>query len=299
MSQDLQLANPGLSQEELDVLIAARRRRRWIVAGIIVVLVVLPALGWFGWKFYEHGPSAQNHYELALAHEARGDLQSASIELKNTLKKQPANAQARLRLGQIYLELGNPAAAQKELEQARGLEEAAEEVELGLLRVKLLQLDFDAVLAGLESLSSRRSPALLLKGDVMLALRRIPQAGAAYEALLAIDSEHIDALLGMARVLMARDDVEAADRRLSDALRISETNFRTWTTKGDIASARQDHEQAKVAYERALELRGGDVGARVSLTRALLELGQTEEADRYLSKLYKAFPGQGYSDLPP
>ena len=99
MSTDLELANPGLSREELDLLIASRRRRRWIVVGFIFVFAVLPALGWFGWKFYERGPSAQNHYELALAHQAQGDLQAALIELKNTLKKSPDNGEARLPAG--------------------------------------------------------------------------------------------------------------------------------------------------------------------------------------------------------
>ena len=94
-------------------------------------------------------------------------------------------------------------AAEKELEQARGLEAAAEEVGLGLLRVKLLQHDFETVLAGLEGLSSRSSQALLLRGDVMLALGRIPEARAAYEALLTTERENIDAHLGLARALMA------------------------------------------------------------------------------------------------
>ena len=174
MSADLELANPGLSREELDLLIVSRRRRRWIVLGFIFVFAVLPALGWFGWKFYERGPSAQNHYELALDHQTRGDLRAALIELKNTLRKSPDNAEARLRLGQIYLELGNAAAAEKELDQARGLEAAAEQVVLGLLRVKLLRRDFEAVLAGLEGLSSRSPQALLLRGRRHVSARSHP-----------------------------------------------------------------------------------------------------------------------------
>ena len=102
----------------------------------------------------------------------------------------------------------------------------------------------------------------------------------------------------LARALMASDDVEAVDPRHLAACagfcaprgNPSETSFKTSTTKGDIAAARQDHEKARVAYERALELRGRDVAVRVSLSRALLELGEIEAADKYLGKLHKAFP---------
>ena len=55
------------------------------------------------------------YYERALTYVETGELRSAVIELKNALQRDRQNADARLLLGQVYLQLGNGAAAEKEL----------------------------------------------------------------------------------------------------------------------------------------------------------------------------------------
>ena len=57
---------------------------------------------------------AQDHLD-------RGELKSATIELKNALRQNLENAQARRLLGKVELEVGNAAAAEKELRRASEL----------------------------------------------------------------------------------------------------------------------------------------------------------------------------------
>ncbi|MBF0375262.1 MAG: hypothetical protein HQL39_17835, partial [Alphaproteobacteria bacterium] len=51
--------------------------------------------------------------------EKTGDLDGAAIQLKNAIRADRANAQARFELAQIHLRRGDPAAAVKELRAAR------------------------------------------------------------------------------------------------------------------------------------------------------------------------------------
>src|SRR5262245_19829779 len=60
---------------------------------------------------------------------ASGELNSAVIELKNALQEQPDLAAARYELGTVYLLLGDPESARKELNRA---------LDLGYDRTKVL-----------------------------------------------------------------------------------------------------------------------------------------------------------------
>jgi Tfp pilus assembly protein PilF len=65
--------------------------------------------------------SEQEHIQRAKDFEAKGDLKTSVIELKNAVQKNPDSAQARLLLGQIYLKTGQGAEAEKELLRAKSL----------------------------------------------------------------------------------------------------------------------------------------------------------------------------------
>ena len=67
------------------------------------------------------GDSAQEHLAKASNYLKDNQQNAAIIELKNAIKKDANLAQARLVLGEIYLERGNYLAAAKELERAKEL----------------------------------------------------------------------------------------------------------------------------------------------------------------------------------
>src|SRR5882724_8937335 len=66
------------------------------------------------------------YYERAQSYLAKGELKSAVIELKNSVRADPDNAVARYALGVALLQTGDAASAEKELKAARdhGFEEA-------------------------------------------------------------------------------------------------------------------------------------------------------------------------------
>lgn len=62
-----------------------------------------------------------NAVEAAGKYRAGGELTAAVIELKSALQRNTDDADARALLGDIYLDLGDGAAAEKELRQAAAL----------------------------------------------------------------------------------------------------------------------------------------------------------------------------------
>ena len=69
----------------------------------------------------DSGGSVDELIAKAKEERANHQLRSAVIQLKNALQKEPGSVEARGMLGLVSLDLGNVAAAQKELERARDL----------------------------------------------------------------------------------------------------------------------------------------------------------------------------------
>src|SRR5438105_11931405 len=61
----------------------------------------------------------QDYVQRANEFAAQGKLESAVIEFKNALRKNPKNSEARLRLGEIYSDLGLGEQAERELNKAK------------------------------------------------------------------------------------------------------------------------------------------------------------------------------------
>jgi tetratricopeptide (TPR) repeat protein len=65
--------------------------------------------------------SEEQHFQRALELESSGDPRAAVIEWKNVLQNNPSNADARMRLGLLNLDLGDLGAARIELQRAAEL----------------------------------------------------------------------------------------------------------------------------------------------------------------------------------
>lgn len=85
--------------------------------------VLRPALGVLLAALLLAGCSQDAGSRIEEAREARADgkLQAALIELKNALKDDPANLEARVLLGEVSLQAGDPATAVKEFQKSAEL----------------------------------------------------------------------------------------------------------------------------------------------------------------------------------
>lgn len=237
------------------------------------------------------------HVQQAKQYQTDGDFKASLIELKNALQKNPKNPEARLLLGELYVLLGNGAAAEKELQRARELGVAGPFVERLGLRAKLLQKQFDEVLETLTEKESAGRPELqTLRGEALLGLGRNEEAKAAFRSALRENPDETDALLGLARTALILEDVAAATEALQTLSEVDPENAEAWLLKGDLARLNENDTEALSAYQKSIELLPATVTtrtgitARTRLTRLLLAQGKFSEAETHIDYLLKAAP---------
>lgn len=230
---------------------------------------------------------------------ARNDRNAAVIQLKNALQKNPDLAEARFLLGKTLLENGDVAAAEKELSKANELRYPFDLLAPVLARAVLARGDAKKVIGdfGKVEVSSQASKADLQTtlGAAYISTGNIAAAGSALEAALLAVPDYPPALLGQARIALARSDMEGAvaltDKALAKAPRFAEA----WVLKGEILVAQGKEDDGLAAYRKAVEIRPNFLEARSRIVMALLRSGKHEEAAKQLEALTKIAPKNLYT----
>lgn len=204
-----------------------------------------------------------------------GNKTAAVIELKNALQNKPDYAEARLLLGKIQNEQGDPASAEKELRKALELGTARETVLPLLGQALLAQQNFNKVLEEipdkLEGKPRDTATLLAIRGDAQVGLKQLDDAMASYEAARKADPNAATPLQGLAILAMLKQQPDEAMRLTEEAIQKDEKGAAPWVLKAGLLRVQNKQEDAAKAYEEAVKREPGHVGARVSL--ALLYMG--------------------------
>ena len=253
--------------------------------------------------------TAQQHLTRAKAHHAQGDLQSAGIELKNALQKEPDNAEARLMLGRMELELQNGAPAEKELRRALELGVPTEQVLIPLTRAILVQnepervSEIEQILTGLgeaatlpandqAELSALFGHALIIQGNTDAAEQR-------YDHALTIHPNSSEALLGKARVASAQNRIQDARSWLTQALDAHPKFSQAWSLKGDIEWHEGNLSEAESAYGKAIDHAAVNVRDLYARILVRLQSSNSEGAAADIPQLRRVAPkfeGTNFAD---
>ena len=241
--------------------------------------------------------SDAEHVQRAKQFQSEGDFRASLIELKNALQQNPKNAEARLLLADLYVLLGNGAAADKELQRARGLGVSGAYIEQLSIRTKLLQNKFDEVLVALADGGLESQPKFqVLRGDALFGLDKIDEAEEAFRSVLKQNPNEEGALLGLTRIALVSKHNEAAADTLQTLLKVNPENAEAWQLSGDLARLNKAAADAVTAYQRTIELLPATITtrtairARANLTRILLSQGQFAAAKEHVDYLLKAVP---------
>jgi len=165
-----------------------------------------------------------------------GNVKAASIELKNALQKNPGNPRARLLMGRLNLEMGNVAAAEKELTKAHELGVEDELILPLMSRVLLLQGKSDEVQRlSLNNLTAKgKAEVLAAQGQAKLVRGEVAEADLLIEQAISKDPESINALIASARVHLMKQEFELARKKLDATLLIDRKSASAWSLLGDI-----------------------------------------------------------------
>ena len=242
-------------------------------------------------------PSPQQRIENAKTYLHRGDTQLAIAELKQVLQEQPDDASVRLMLGQVYLVSGNLPSAEKELGRARTLGLSSAELVTALGELWLKQGRREQVLHELHPQDGWPQDAKIavyrLRGRAAAGMHDFDAARRAYEAMLQIAPDNVDARIGLVRVAIRADSRGAGELMLSDALHVAPDHPTLLGLRGDLAFQRGAYADAATDYRRQFETTPDNVAARLALAEALIAAGDHAQANALLDAFLAERPGNG------
>ncbi len=251
--------------------------------------------------------TALDHLENAKRNHTENDLQSAIVELKNSLKKDAGSAEARALLGRIYSEKGLATDAEKELKKAIELGAPYNELALPLSSAMLMQGKADEVITEFAIRFSDREPTISIKslalGESYFQKRDFKEAKKHLEAALENQETRPRALLGQALISVVENKLGEAQLLVEKALELDNNSLQAWMTQADIYRAKGEIEAAERAYIEVAERSNGRSGyfyklAMRHLIRLQLQRNDLEAADSTLADLKKSFyKGQFPNDL--
>ena len=221
------------------------------------------------------------HVQRAREHQAKQELPASVIELKNALQKNPENRDARLLLGQIYVETGNGAPAEKELQRARELGAGRDAWLLPLARAYLLQGQNPKVLE--LNPEATDPPALqatlrALQGLASLGLGQPDAAKTSLEQALELQPDDPDALLGMSQLALVNRNYSEAEAFATRASERDPRDIRPWFVKVRLHRLQNDDPAALKALQQILERQPQNAAALLERAEILIGQGKQDEA---------------------
>jgi len=238
-----------------------------------------------------------------------GKTKAALIELKNALKKNKDNAQARFLLGKLNLEQGDPAGAEKELRIARKLGIPDESVTPLLAEALLQQGKVDEVLeldaTALSAEARARTLAILKKAlaknpryaDAWNLLGTIEQSRNNHEAAVKAFSKAIEARennlgdrLSRAMSLIQLKKFDEAQKDLDKLKRIIPQNSRVNYAQGLIYFSEEKLDEAQAAFEQAAASNNVNPLAFYFLGTINFVKGNLEQAESYSEQFLARAP---------
>lgn len=267
----------------------SRWKKSAIAAAISTVLVIgIAGCDGVGGKTdIEHVAAAKDFLD-------KNDTKSGAIELKSALQKNPENIEARRLLGELSLESGDGAAAEKEFRRAIELGLAQEAVILPLAKAMAMQGKFQEILDQIEAPNnldaSDQAEIISIRGNAWLSKRKAEKAKSEYGRALQVDPASGVAKLGLAKLAAAEKETAKADRLISEALEASPADSNIWLFQAELQRAKGEIDQAAASYTKAIELDSNSLAARHQ--RALIYIAQKnfESAQQDVNALKQLAP---------
>lgn len=233
--------------------------------------------------------SEEETLSLAEQNIEAGKIAEASINIKNVIKENPQNAQARLLLGKLYFEQSNFLSAEKELSKAVELAPTLDEAILTLAHTQLTLNRFDDALNTLKnrtfSNQSFQVKALFIEGRANLSLNQLDEAKTKIAEAKALSEDAPYSLLGSALILSYEEKyTEALD--ILDVLVANNNDFlEAWLLKGSIHSNIEEFDKAAKAYLTYFEKQPENFGIRTLVAHNLIRAGEFEQAKVHVDAL--------------
>ena len=215
---------------------------RWAARAVIVAmtLVSMNATCWSAVT-----TESSSYYDQAKAYLKQGDINAAAIQLKNAIRADDGNVEARLALAQIYLSRVDGANAETELRAALAHGMSRERAMVPLAQALMLQQKNEVLLKDIDPALLQGHDAALLHGiraRAQLMLRHFDEAEAEVGKALAIDPKFGAALVTRSQILQAQGKLAEAQQAIDSALAANPDYVEALVQKGSLLAQQGDAE---------------------------------------------------------
>lgn len=236
---------------------------------------------------------AASFLERAQEYYDQDDLRSAAVELKNALQRDPENAEARLLLGRLYLDIEDGPSAEKELRRAVGLGLADDNTRLLLVHAHLMQQEYEEALESLPKVipseDEFKGAFLAARGQAKLGLGRFDEAVEDFEQALKV-RPNPEAYEGLARKALIEGDFETAGRHIQEGLAIEPGDISLLALDAERSLREGDVDGAIAKFSRVVEAAPKNFLARARLARLHVRKKNYEAANAQLSEILARSP---------
>lgn len=246
---------------------------------VAALIVAAACLGWAPADVAAQvNERSANYQKEARRYLDKGDIKAAIIQLKNAVRADPKNVQARYELGVAQLRGGDLASAEKDLTVARDQGYDESKIILPLAEVLLRQQRFQELLDQVkpgDRGNEVESRLLALRGGAYLGLEKKEEATAALKESVRLRPS-ARAQLGLSRIALSGRDFATAEAELERAKALDMKDVEVWLTEVALRRAQGDLDRALEAANKAVALESRQMGALVG--RAEIHIARNELA---------------------
>jgi putative PEP-CTERM system TPR-repeat lipoprotein len=260
---------------------------------IFLALIVLGLLAGGGGVAWFKFMRPVDPFAAAKAAMERGDIRAAQIELRNTVRKDPNNAEAHFRLGVVQLRMGDPVSAERSLRQALDNGFDPRPVRPLLAQTYMAQGKFRDLLRDFPADTlppDQKGQMQVLRGMAHLQLGELDQAFQNFTEAERAMPQAAEPVLAAARVLMARRDFAGAEARVDRALTLNAKSADALVLKAQLLNLRGDRRNALSALDSAVQFAPGMLAARLERANLLVALGDDAKAKEDVTAVLRMEP---------
>lgn len=267
-------------------MIVVPRFKLFSLVALLCLLPYISACGQTELTPAEYVAQAQDYFD-------KDNYEAAAISLRNALQKDPQNLEARWLLARVAIELGDGAAAEKEIGRAIDLGLSIQAARPLQIQAIFLQGDYDRVIVetstptdGLPA--TDQATIFGLKGQAYLEQRNFSDAKQALDAALEIDPKSVTGLTGMGRFHALKEDYAEARRWTQLAIDADESAPEPWAQLGELEWAEGNVAAAEAAFGKAIELKRYPTIITAKRAFARIQLGNFAGAAEDIRSLKQA-----------
>ncbi len=244
--------------------------------------------------------SLESHLSNAKNYLSQNKVNESIIELKNAIRLDTKNAEARFLLGQIYLNFGDGLAAVKELERAQSLKYADNKV-LPLLARAYILTDSDSDVLALSTAASglaaeEKSQYLAYQTLAALRSEQPELAKQSVELAQSLAQQSLYSMLASAYYQLSENKYDEVKTLISRILTIDAKQVDALMLQGQVAMVTKEYQLAADSFKQYLELQPRFGMVQLLLANALLKAGDYEAAEGHADAILAKVSSQPFAN---